>query len=455
MGKEIERIERGRMFVKGKTKRGYGVKGQKNLAIFKSTDFTTADNDPDLTRKIKNKGEHCNTINDVVFRLLQQASVPVAFERRLSLTEFLALKCSMIPLEVVIRRNLVGSSFKRDPGTPKGTRLHRLLPEFFLKTTDGQLQASNGEILIKGLTSEQDDPFIVNPHSGLWHLRHPKQPAWIAKSALGSINPLLIMPDNDDANLDVKTRVKIMEDIAKRVFLVIEGAWNTQGLRLIDLKIEFGITNDGKLVVADVIDCDSWRLWRPTEDGGWEDVSKQSFRDIINKDNPDELARIRAKYAFVANLAQQFIFPKPALILWRGSEEDNIPEIPDHDILRNAIHTETIRLSGHKLTERVLQTLRDLDDRYPAGGVIVCFVGRSNGLGPILAAHTHWLVISVPITYQDFPDDVHSSLRMPSNTPNTVVWPAENAVLAALNVLSQTNPIVYMLRRLAIEKLDD
>jgi phosphoribosylcarboxyaminoimidazole (NCAIR) mutase len=71
-----------------------------------------------------------------------------------------------------------------------------------------------------------------------------------------------------------------------------------------------------------------------------------------------------------------------------------------------------------------------------------------------LAAHTSWPVISVPATLEDFPADIYSSLRMPSDVPMATVWPEKNAVLYALNILAQKNPYLNLFRQLAIEKMD-
>ena len=55
-------------------------------------------------------------------------------------------------------------------------------------------------------------------------------------------------------------------------------------------------------------------------------------------------------------------------------------------------------------------------------------------------------------TAKDFPEDVWSSLRAPSNVPVMTVLEPSNAVLAALQILSARNPRLYAQVRMEIEK---
>jgi phosphoribosylaminoimidazole carboxylase/phosphoribosylaminoimidazole-succinocarboxamide synthase len=114
-----------------------------------------------------------------------------------------------------------------------------------------------------------------------------------------------------------------------------------------------------------------------------------------------------------------------------------------------------IVLSGHKSPQQCLLKLEEVLTEFPEGGVILACVGMSNGLGPILSARTSWPVIGIPMTSEKFPEDVWSSLRMPSQVPMGTILSTKNAVLMALNVLAQKNPAAYAVRQLAIEELDD
>ena len=90
----------------------------------------------------------------------------------------------------------------------------------------------------------------------------------------------------------------------------------------------------------------------------------------------------------------------------------------------------------------------------PEGGVIIAMVGMSNGLGPMLAARTSWPVVTIPLTADENPLDIWSSLNVPSQVPLLMIMSKKNAVLAALNILAQKNPYAYMLRQYEIEKFD-
>ena len=83
--------------------------------------------------------------------------------------------------------------------------------------------------------------------------------------------------------------------------------------------------------------------------------------------------------------------------------------------------------------------------------MVIAFIGRSNGAGPVLSAQSTVPVITVPASAKDFPEDVWSSLRAPSKTPVMTVLEPSNAVMAALQILSARNPRIYAKVRTDIE----
>lgn len=314
----------------GKTKKIFSLMHYPNSVIMEAKDATTADNDADKTRNIAAKGVCATRTTSRVFELLQEAGIPIAYVRQLSETEILSKKCDMIPLEVIARRYAVGSYLDRMPELKREDtpyRFQHLKYELFLKTSKGKLNdfdlrdylPETKEALIpyldvaktlkkfqeknKQLTDllqldyetlrEEvikiiDDPWISDP--GIleaWPLRHPKKPIEEIPDVLARFDGSNIV---DDAMLHT------IEELTRKTFLVLEGAWENLGYRLIDFKIEFGLDCEGNLIVADVIDNDSWRLRTPD----WKEISKQTFRDN------DPLKDVQENYVHVATMVESF-----------------------------------------------------------------------------------------------------------------------------------------------------
>ncbi len=438
---------KGKLLTEGKTKKVYEVVGNDGLVIIENKLDITAYDNPELTKQFETKATYATETTCRVFELLKEAEIPVAYVEQISPTEFVARKCSMIPLEVVARRYGVGSFLKRNPNLerPKKelpVRFHKLVVEFFLKTTKGKLTGANGEVIIEGLDPEkgEEDPFIPNPYDTLWNLTHSKKPLWDSTAKLR---------DGISASLVLQSQeiVKIMQDLEsylRDAFLVLEGMWAILGHRFIDMKIEFGITADGTIVIADVIDNDSWRL----KDQNWQELSKEAFRQ------GEALSEVEEKYGIVTELVKSFRVPKQCLVLWRGSENDKFPVYLE-DISKSNVQIEEITASGHKSPKRCLNILEGLLSKYPDGGAIVAMVGMSNGLGPMLAAGTSWPIIAIPATLESNPEDIWSSLRMPLNVPMAVISSDSNAISFALRILAQKNPLLYHQLQRKIEELDE
>ncbi len=286
-------VTRGALLNEGKTKKIFAVQGDSKHAVVEYKNAITAFDDPSFTKEFATKAKYSNITTCRVFEMLNKAGVPTAFIEQLSDTEFLADSCTMIPLEVVIRRYAVGSYLKRHPelAKPEGETPHRFetpLVEFFLKTTKGGLSDDEG-VIVENLDPKkgEEDPFIQNPHDSTWKLAHPKKPDFDPESSLNrSVEAKRILGSGT---------INEMEEAITKTLLTLETFFAKHDFKLIDFKIEFGMTQDGRVVISDVIDNDSWRL----RDKNWNDVSKQSFRD------GEEMSKIEDKYALVAALMEE------------------------------------------------------------------------------------------------------------------------------------------------------
>jgi len=289
----MDELKKGTLLNEGKTKKIFAVEGDPTQVIVEYKNAITAFDDPSFTQEFATKAKYSNTTTSRAFELLNAAGVPTSYVRQLNETDFLALSCQMIPLEVVARRYAFGSYLKRMPefAVAEGQPPHRFDPpvvEFFLKTTKGGLSDNEGNVLVEGLDplKGEEDPFIENPKESQWRLMHPKTPG---ADPAASLNRTI-----DASRVLGPATIEEMEEATVKTLLTLEAFFAKHDFKLIDFKIEFGLTTDNKVVVSDVIDNDSWRL----RDQNWKDVSKQSFRD------GEAMSSIEDKYAQVAALME-------------------------------------------------------------------------------------------------------------------------------------------------------
>jgi phosphoribosylaminoimidazole carboxylase/phosphoribosylaminoimidazole-succinocarboxamide synthase len=411
------------LLIEGKTKKIYRINGSSDLVAVISKDDITA-GDGAKHDVIPDKGRFANQTTCNVFRLLKACGLPVAFEEQDSPNSFIAPPCTMLPYEVVIRREAHGSYLKRTPHFAKGQLFPKLIVEFFLKTKDKNW---------KGKPLVADDPLMLY-QDGETHIQlfNPATP-------ILSQEPFLVLPTADVFSRDDEWKFfPEMRRLARQAFLVLEKCWALEGGRLVDFKVEFGFDPKGRLLLADVIDNDSWRV---IADGGY--IDKQVYREGGALDD------VAAKYRQVAETTGHFHLPRQRIILWRGSQNDQTE--PFSDALGGLRDLMTVvTCSAHKEPIAATNTLHRLIQEVP-DSVVIAYIGRSNGAGPTLSAMSTIPVITVPASAKDFPEDVWSSLRAPSSVPVMTVLEPANAVLAALQILSARNPRIYAQIRGEIE----
>ena len=403
----------GHLLAEGKTKWVYQVAGRDDLVIVVSKDDITA-GDGAKHDVLANKGRIANQTTCNVFRLLKACDIPVAFIEQVDELSFNAPACRMLPYEVVVRREAHGSYLKRNPHLSKGQLFPQLLVEFYLKTKGRRWKDH-------ALTC--DDPFMLYQqgaeHIELFHPATPLAEPFLRLDAAEVFDS----PGESDSFPE-------MSEIARHAFRVLEKCWQLEGQKLVDFKVEFGFDPRGNLMLADVIDNDSWRV---VENDRY--IDKQMYRDGGALDD------VVASYRRVAEITGRFRIPTQRIIVWRGSESDDVTAFkqalgelePMMTVVTCSAHKEPI-----SATLQLQQLLQDVPDT-----AIVAYIGRSNGAGPTLSAQSTAPVITVPATARDFPNDVWSSLRAPSKVPVMTVLEPGNAIQAALQILSARNPFIY------------
>ena len=416
----------GRTLSEGKTKRIIERKDDPSRVILLAKDDITA-GDGAKHDIIPDKGKIATQTACNVFNLLKSCGIPVAFDEQGGADWFIAPACRMLPYEVVTRREAHGSFLKRAPHLKKGHLFSKLLVEFYLKTADRRWREHE-------LTC--DDPYMLwDEAAATISLYHPAQP-------IASQQPFLVLPAAEVfTEPDEASHFESMKRLARQTFLVLEKAWQLQGRRLVDMKIEFGLDAANTLLLADVIDNDSWRV---LQDGAY--IDKQIYRD------GGQLSDVVRSYQLVERLTAQFVLPRQRVIVWAGSEKDDLSPVVNaiSRLSQGAVPTVTIACSVHKEPVRGMLELARLVQEVP-DTVVIAYIGMSNGAGPTLSAATSVPVITVPAGYEKFPDDVWSSLRAPSNVPVMTVLNPANAAQAALAILALRNPHLHACLRSEIE----
>ncbi|XP_063058128.1 multifunctional protein ADE2 [Engraulis encrasicolus] len=393
-------LKLGQKLNEGKTKQIFELPDEPGHVLVQSKDQITAGN---AVRKdqMEGKAAIANKTTSCVFKLLQEAGIKTAFVRKHSETAFVATHCEMIPIEWVCRRVATGSFLKRNPGVKEGYRFSPLKMETFFKD-----DANN-------------------------------DPQWSEEQLLAA--------DFNLAGLAIgRCEVDIMNRSTVAIFEVLEKAWATQNCTLVDMKIEFGVNVTTKeIVLADVIDNDSWRLW-PAGDRS-QQKDKQVYRDL-KEVTPEAMQMVKRNFEWVAERVQLLLEPSASgrVVVLMGSTSD----MAHCEKIRKACGSYGIPClmrvtSAHKGPD---ETLR-IKAEYEGDGVPTVFVavaGRSNGLGPVMSGNTAYPVINCPPITPDWgAQDVWSSLRMPSGLGCSTVLSPDAAAQFAAQIFGLTNHLVW------------
>ncbi len=193
----------------GKAKKVYAT-DDPDLVIVDYKDDATAFNG--LKKgTIAGKGVINNRVTNYLMQMLEEKGIPTHFVKELSERETLVRRVSIVPLEVIVR-NISAGSFSKRYGVEEGRVFAEPTLEFSYKNDD------------------LGDPLINDDHA----------------VALG---------------IATRDEIAQIRQMALQVNTLLKEFFKGVGIDLVDFKLEFGKTSDGRIVLADEISPDTCRFW--------------------------------------------------------------------------------------------------------------------------------------------------------------------------------------------------
>ena len=174
---------------------------------------------------IAGKGVINNRMSNHMMRKLEAEGIPTHLIEELSERETAVKKVSIVPLEVIIR-NISAGSFAKRFGVEEGIVFDDPTIEFSYKNDD-----------------------LGDPLMNAYHAVALKVATW--------------------------EEIDLIKNYAFRINTLLKGFLKSVGIDLVDFKLEFGKTSDGKIVLADEISPDTCRLW---DEVTHEKLDKDRFR---------------------------------------------------------------------------------------------------------------------------------------------------------------------------------
>ena len=176
----------------------------------------------------KGKGKINCDISCIIFKELEKAGVNTHFIQYAGPSLMRCKKVDIIPIEVVVR-NIADGSIVRQTTIPKDTMFNPPLIEFYLKD------------------DSKNDPLLTEDR-------------------------LSMMGYKD---------LRLLKQYARETNAIVSDLFKKIGITLVDFKIEFGTTADGKVVVADEISPDGCRLRNVDNESMDKDLFRKDEGDII------------------------------------------------------------------------------------------------------------------------------------------------------------------------------
>lgn len=216
------------MIYEGKAKKVYDTDDEKFYIVEYKDDATAFNGLKKGT--IVNKGIMNNEISAKLFNILEEKGVKTHQVQKINDREVVVKRVKIVPLEVLVRNYAAGSLSKR-LGLEEGIKLSSTVLEFCYKDDAlGDPMVNDYHIMAMGIATEEELAEIT------------------------------------------KMSLRINEILSEYML--------ARGIILVDFKLEFGKTPEGKIILADEISPDTCRLW---DAATHEKLDKDRFRRDLGK----------------------------------------------------------------------------------------------------------------------------------------------------------------------------